>query len=154
MRPITIQRLTSGQFRTALNEEKPVLHVLAEQEKSRVEHYVPLHPSVVRAISEVLAHDFGEKDGREAFLMIVDQTGTFNFRVQQKVSKLEAKVSKLQSENDLNKRLLDLESDIELLKSAIFDTELAELSETKNRWARPDSNRRPPSSQDGGFSGF
>jgi len=86
--------------------------------------------------------------------MIVDQTGTFNFRVQQKVSKLEAKVSKLQSENDLNKRLLDLESDIELLKSAIFDTELAELSETKNRWARPDSNRRPPSSQDGGFSGF
>ncbi|MGZ8898423.1 MAG: tyrosine-type recombinase/integrase, partial [Halobacteriota archaeon] len=62
LRPSTIQRLTVGQFRTALNEEKPVLHVLAEQEKNRVEHYVPLHPSVTSAISEALAHDFGEKD--------------------------------------------------------------------------------------------
>jgi hypothetical protein len=62
LRPNTIQRLTVGQFRTALNEEKPVLHVLAEQEKNRVEHYVPLHPSVVSAISEVLGHDFGEKE--------------------------------------------------------------------------------------------
>ncbi len=44
LRPSTLQRLTVGQFKTALNEEKPVLHVLAEQEKSRVEHYVPLHP--------------------------------------------------------------------------------------------------------------
>jgi len=42
-----------------LREEKPVLHVLAEQEKNRVEHYVPLHPSVVGAISEVLENDLG-----------------------------------------------------------------------------------------------
>jgi integrase len=62
LRPSTIQRLTFGQFQTALNEEKPVLHVLAEQEKNRVEHYVPLHPSVVAAISNVLKHDFGEND--------------------------------------------------------------------------------------------
>jgi hypothetical protein len=40
LRPSTIQRLTVGQFRTALNEEKPGLHVLAEQEKNRVERYV------------------------------------------------------------------------------------------------------------------
>ncbi len=51
LRPSTIQRLTVGQFKAALNEEKPVLHILAEQEKNRVEHYVPLHPSVVSAIS-------------------------------------------------------------------------------------------------------
>jgi integrase len=69
LRPSTIQRLTVGQFRTALNEEKPVLHVLAEQEKNRVEHYVPLHPSVVSAISEVLAHDFGENDDAKPFFM-------------------------------------------------------------------------------------
>jgi hypothetical protein len=61
--------LTVGQFRTALNEEKPVLHVLAEQEKNRVEHYVPLYPSVVRAINEVLTHDFGEKDANKPFFM-------------------------------------------------------------------------------------
>ncbi len=61
--------MTVGQFRTALNEEKPILHVLAEQEKNRVEHYVPLHPSVVGAISEVLAHDFSEKDDSKPFFM-------------------------------------------------------------------------------------
>jgi integrase len=69
LRPSTIQRLTVGQFRTALNEEKPVLHVLAEQEKNRVEHYVPLHPSVVSAVKEVLAHDFGEKDDDKPFFI-------------------------------------------------------------------------------------
>jgi integrase len=69
LRPSTIQRLTVGQFKAAITEEKPVLHVLAEQEKNRVEHYVPLHPSVVTAISEVLAHDFGENDDAKPFFM-------------------------------------------------------------------------------------
>jgi len=69
LRPSTIQRLAVGQFRTALNEEKPILHVLAEQEKNRVEHYVPLHPMVIGAVNEVLAHDFSEKDDAEPFFM-------------------------------------------------------------------------------------
>jgi len=69
LRPSTIQRLTVGQFRTTLDEEKPVLHVLAEQEKNRVEHYVPLHPSIVSAINEVLTHDFGEKDDDKPFFL-------------------------------------------------------------------------------------
>jgi integrase len=69
LRPSTIQRLTVGQFKAALEEEKPVLHVLAEQEKNRVEHYVPLHPSVISAISEVLAYDFGENDDDVPFFM-------------------------------------------------------------------------------------
>ena len=38
LRPSTIQRLTVGQFRAALKDDKPALHVLAEQEKNRVEH--------------------------------------------------------------------------------------------------------------------
>ena len=67
LRPSTLQRLTVGQFRAALNEEKPVVHVLAQQEKSRVEHYVPLHPSVVTAVDEVLTHDFSEKDDANNF---------------------------------------------------------------------------------------
>jgi len=62
LRPSTIQRLTVGQFKAALNEEKPVLHVLAEQEKNRVEHYVPLHPVVIGSINDVLKHDFDEND--------------------------------------------------------------------------------------------
>ena len=62
LRPSTLERLTVGQFRTALREEKPVFHVLAEQEKKRIEHYVPLHPSVIGAINEVLKHDFGENN--------------------------------------------------------------------------------------------
>jgi len=65
----TMSKLTVGQFRTALSEEKPVLHVLAEQEKNTVEHYVPLHPSVVGAISEVLDNDFKEKDDAKLFFM-------------------------------------------------------------------------------------
>ena len=69
LRPSTLERLTVGQFRTAIREEKPVLHVLAEQEKNRVEHYVPLHPSVIGAISEVLNDDFGEKDDAKPFFM-------------------------------------------------------------------------------------
>jgi len=69
LRPSTIQRLTVGQFKAALNEEKPILHILAEQEKNRVEHYVPLHPSVVSTINEVLTHDFGEKDDDKPLFM-------------------------------------------------------------------------------------
>jgi hypothetical protein len=64
-----LERLTVGQLRTALREEKPVLHVLAEQEKNRIEHYVPLNPSVIGAISEVLNNDFGEKDDDKLFFM-------------------------------------------------------------------------------------
>lgn len=71
LRPSTMKRLTIGQFKTALNEEKPVLHVLAEQEKSRVEHYVPLHPLVVEVVKEVLKLDFDGKDGGKPFFMSI-----------------------------------------------------------------------------------
>ncbi|MGZ7112074.1 MAG: hypothetical protein ACXVIU_12310, partial [Halobacteriota archaeon] len=46
----TIKQLTAVQFHEALETTKPVLHVRAEQDKIRMEHYVPLHPSVVEAI--------------------------------------------------------------------------------------------------------
>ncbi|MGZ4946771.1 MAG: tyrosine-type recombinase/integrase [Halobacteriota archaeon] len=61
LRPSTIQRLTAGQFVSAFKEEKPVLHVLAEQEKNRVEHYVPLHPVVISSVKDILTNDFSEK---------------------------------------------------------------------------------------------
>jgi integrase len=69
LRPSTIQRLTVGQFRTAMKEDKPVLHVLAEQEKNRVEHYVPIHPVVIGTVSAVLTHDFEETGDDEPLFM-------------------------------------------------------------------------------------
>jgi integrase len=69
LRPSTIERLTVSQLRAALKEEKQSLHVLAHQEKNRVEHYVPIHPTVAAAIEDVLKHDFGKKDDAELFFM-------------------------------------------------------------------------------------
>lgn len=52
-----------------MKEDTPVLHVLAEQEKNRVEHYVPLHPVVLQAASAVFAHDFEETgDDKRLFI--------------------------------------------------------------------------------------
>ncbi|MGZ7194198.1 MAG: hypothetical protein ACXVIZ_09845 [Halobacteriota archaeon] len=50
----TIRKLTVGQFRSALNETPPVVEVLAEQDKIRMQHYCPLHPQVVDAVSLLL----------------------------------------------------------------------------------------------------
>jgi len=69
LRPSTIQRLTVGQFRAALREEKPFLHVLAEQEKNRTEHYVPIAAPVADAVKAVLKHDFKGTDDTKPFFM-------------------------------------------------------------------------------------
>jgi hypothetical protein len=50
----TAANLTVGQFRQALEDNKPVLLVTAKQDKIRMEHYVPLHPCVVKAVSPLL----------------------------------------------------------------------------------------------------
>ena len=50
----TTAKLTVGQFRDAFASEKPVLHVRANQDKIRYEHYVPLHPAVIDAITPLL----------------------------------------------------------------------------------------------------
>jgi len=54
-RPIaTIRKLTVGQFRAALRHDSPVLDVLPQQDKIRMQHYVPLHPYVVEAVTPLL----------------------------------------------------------------------------------------------------
>ena len=50
----TAANLTVGQFRQALEDIKPVLHVTAKQDKIRTERYVPLHPCVVKAVSPLM----------------------------------------------------------------------------------------------------
>lgn len=47
----TIARLSVGQFRNAVGQKKPVLDILPEQDKIRMQHYCPLHPEVVEAIA-------------------------------------------------------------------------------------------------------
>lgn len=44
----TTSRLTVGQFRKALQNDNPVLQVTAQHDKIRMEHYVLLHPVVIR----------------------------------------------------------------------------------------------------------
>lgn len=56
--------------------------------------------------------DLGDKDGTEAFLMVVLQTEAIDSQAQQRVSKLESEVSKLLYVDILNKHLLELESEI------------------------------------------
>jgi len=53
-RTITASRLTVSQFKTALARELPVLTVRAEQDKIRMEHYVPLHPVLIPLIEQVI----------------------------------------------------------------------------------------------------
>ncbi len=50
----TMSKLTVGQFRAALQLERPVLHVKSSQDKIKMEHYVPLHPHVIAALQPLL----------------------------------------------------------------------------------------------------
>jgi hypothetical protein len=50
----TIAKLTVGQFREALQHEKPVLQVETSQDKVRMSHFVPFHPQVVASVQPLL----------------------------------------------------------------------------------------------------
>ncbi len=66
-RPIaTIRKLTVGQFRAALRRNPPVLDVLPQQDKIRMQHYVPLHPGVVDAVTPLL-YGRNRKDNTHIF---------------------------------------------------------------------------------------
>ena len=60
----TMSRLKVGQFRAVLQTEKPALLVNAEQDKIRMQHYVPLHPEAIRAIELLLG---GRSDDESMF---------------------------------------------------------------------------------------
>lgn len=51
-------RLTVGQFREAVQLQKPVLHVKSNQDKVKMAHYAPLAPQVIAAMKPLL-------DGRQ-----------------------------------------------------------------------------------------
>jgi len=60
----TLSKITAGQIRTALQTNPPVLHVTPNQDKIRMEHYVPLHPD----LREILMHLVsGKEDNARVF---------------------------------------------------------------------------------------
>ena len=59
-----MMKLTVGQFRDALQSDKPVIHVESQQDKIRMAHYVPVHPQVVEAANPLLD---GRKDNKYMF---------------------------------------------------------------------------------------
>jgi integrase len=66
-RPLaTIARLTVGQFKEALTMKKPVVDVLPQQDKIRMQHYCPLHPTVIEAMLPLL-------DGRRDDELVFEQ---------------------------------------------------------------------------------
>jgi len=90
-------------------------------------------------------------DGAHAFFTITDQTGRERAQPKNLVLKLASEVSKLNCQKDVEERLLELESQINELKSLLLLNESFSLhnnkKEDEHEWARPDSNRRPPPCQ-------
>jgi len=74
----TTARLLGGQFRNAVSQEKPVLDILPDQDKIRMQHYCPLCPQVVEAILPVL-------DGQAANKLIFKQLSFERWLKQQKL---------------------------------------------------------------------
>ena len=53
-RPLaTISTITVGQIRKALASDKPCIHVLPEQDKIRMEHWVPVHPDLIPYLKDL-----------------------------------------------------------------------------------------------------
>ena len=74
----TMMKLTVGQFRDALQLDKPVLHVESSQDKIKMSHYVPLHPHVVEVFYPLL-------DGRDDKKFMFEYYSFYNWVKQQKI---------------------------------------------------------------------
>jgi hypothetical protein len=55
-RVLTTSRLTVGQFRYALNSNPPVLTVEANQDKIRLQHFVPIHPLLIPYLNDLIGN--------------------------------------------------------------------------------------------------
>jgi len=43
-----------GQFRAAVNQQRPVIDVMSEPDKIRMQLYCPIHPQVIDALAPLL----------------------------------------------------------------------------------------------------
>jgi hypothetical protein len=77
-RPMTVQKLTVGQFRKALSQDPPVLKVEAKQDKIRMAHFVPLHSSLIESIKTLIE---GKQDKDPMFEIVPLQTWLKNHHI-------------------------------------------------------------------------
>jgi hypothetical protein len=104
-----------------------------------------------------LPREYKALAGKKAQIYQTEQEGELVFVV--KVDKLVDKSCLPTGETIFDSRLSALESQIAELKSLLLENENQKASQSplfrqsspKNQWARPDSNRRPPPCEDGGF---
>jgi integrase len=64
-RVITASRLTVKQIKDALSKSPNVLTIEASQDKIRLEHYVPIHPTLISLLNESI---HGRSDSESAFM--------------------------------------------------------------------------------------
>jgi hypothetical protein len=50
----TVARLTVGQFRDAVSQEKPALDILPDRDKIRMSHYCPLNSQALEVVAPLL----------------------------------------------------------------------------------------------------
>jgi len=60
-RPFTMARIDRAQLVQALDQCPPVLTIKAEQDKIRLEHYVPIHPRLIPMLQDLLDCDNGSR---------------------------------------------------------------------------------------------
>jgi len=112
----------------------------------------------VNTVGEVADVFETEHEGKQAFLIVTEHS----VPKEDTVLKPSEEVLKQRPLESLDQRLSALKSQIAELKSLLLEKEnqkapqspLFRQSTPKNRWARPDSNRRPPPCEDGGLGGF
>jgi hypothetical protein len=100
---------------------------------------IRLPPHLTDIIGDVADVFETERNGKRAFLLVTKQSVLVNDTVLQPSEK----VVKLYDETECNRRFEALESQISELKSLLFSIESEAFTKIKNRWARPNSNRRP-----------
>lgn len=50
----TLRKITVGQTRAAMKCDPPVLHIGVDQDKIRMEHYVPIHPRILPLLTQLI----------------------------------------------------------------------------------------------------
>jgi hypothetical protein len=120
--------------------------------KGKIYPKIRLPTHLADTIGEIANVFETECNGKRTFLLVTKQSVLENDTVLQPSEK----VVKLYDEIEHCQRFEALESQISELRSLLLSNEGDLLHKNKkegeHQWARPDSNRRPPPCQDGGFS--
>jgi hypothetical protein len=119
--------------------------------KGKVYPQIRLPPHLADTIGEIADVFETERNGKRAFLLVTKQSVLDHDVVLQPSEK----VVKLYDEIDYYRRFSTLESQINELRSLLLINDSYNLHKNKKgvqcEWARPDSDRRPPPCQGGGF---